>query len=437
MSMSALGVFAVFFACLGLAFAYRPIFGLFAYLWIFYNDPQTHWWGPELPDLRYSLTAAAVATVAAVARAGHMEAWTSSGAVKLLLVFIVWCWIQTLWAVDVPVHLDGAILFTKYVVLSYVIWRICSDEENIELFLWAHVLGCAIFGWEGFSSTVSGRLETVGGPGVDDSNLLAAHMVTGLAIAGFLFIGSSGYKRWLLLAVIPFIMNGIILTQSRGGFLALCAAAVAAVYLAPRGKRSLIIGASVLGGVLFLMLVNDAFWERVETIQTADAQQEGRIRMLAPQFQMFLDYPLGAGHRGNAILSPKYFDASELNVNTGTRAAHNTIMAALVDHGVPGAIILLGLYAWGAVVVTRLQRLEKRGALSPKLTMYRAAIGTALFSLIVSGLFLNLLKTEVQIWLLTLLASVDAIAQRSAKQVKAAPVEAPQLAPTHPGARNV
>ncbi len=420
MSVSALGVLAVFFLGLTLAFTYRPIFGLFAYLWIFYNDPQTHWWGAELPAVRYSLAAAVVALIATWAQAGKTEPWLSTGATKILLAFVVWCWIQTPWAVDLPIHLDGAVLFTKYLVLSYIIWKICSDEENIELFLWAHVIGCAIFGWEGFSSTVTGRLETVGGPGVDDSNLLAAHMVTGLAIAGFMFIHIRGYKRWLLLATIPFIMNGIILTQSRGGFLALCGAAVAAIYLAPRTHRRLVVGAGVLGGILFLFLVNDAFWDRVDTLKEVDSQQEGRLRMLGPQFEMFKDYPFGAGHRGNAVLSPKYFDASELNVETGTRAAHNTFVAALVDHGIPGAALLLSLYVWGFISVTRLQRLERLGLLSPRLAIYRAAIGTALASMIISGLFLNLIKTEVQVWLVTLLAAVATIAHRAAVAQRAA-----------------
>ncbi len=436
MSTTGLAVLAIYLAGLVLAFGYRPIFGLYSYLWIFYNDPQTHWWGAELPDLRYSLTAGVVALIVALAMTNREESWSSSGGAKILLVFIAWCWIQTPWAVNTAVHLAGAILFTKYVVLSFVIWRVCSDERNIELFMWAHVAGCAIFGWEGFNANVAGRLETVGGPGVDDANLLAAHLITGLAIAGFMFVGMKGYKRWVLLAMIPFILNAIILTGSRGGFVALCAAAAAAVYLSPKIHRRMVIAASVLGGMLFLMLVNEDFWTRLNTITEVNAQNEGRLRMLGPQFQMFLDHPFGAGHRGNELLSPQYIPQGDIDVRSGTRSAHNTFIAALVDHGVPGAALLLLLYGWGIVTVKRLKRLEEVATLPPTLLIYRAGVGAALASLMVSGLFLNLLKTEVQIWLITLLASVAALSVRAAAGVRVEPSSSLTLQPSRVSAKS-
>jgi hypothetical protein len=65
MSITALVFVGLYVA--GLVAAFRnPMFGLCAYLWAFYNHPPSRWWGSELPDLRWSLIAAAVTLAAYV-----------------------------------------------------------------------------------------------------------------------------------------------------------------------------------------------------------------------------------------------------------------------------------------------------------------------------------------------------------------------------------
>jgi O-antigen ligase len=412
MSTTAIVVFVVWLLGLVLSFSYEPIFALLSYLWIFYNDPTTSWWGRDLPDLRYSLFAAVVALLAAArlpAQPGM--SWFNSGASKLLALFAIWIWLQLFWAINVPIHMDGVVLCTKYLILSYVVFRLTGTEKNLELFLWAHVGGCFLLGLRAHSMNVGGRLETVGAPGVDDSNLLAAHLVTGLVIAGFLFIGTRGWRKWLAFLALPYILNAIVLTQSRGGFLALIAAGLSAWYLAPKAHKRFVAVAGVLGVVLLMMLSNQGFWERVSTIAGPEneTKNETRVQILGPQFRMFLDYPLGTGYRGNVLLSPKYMPP-ELLSNSGVRAAHNTFVAALVDEGVPGALILIGLYGWGFLTLYRLRKLDRRG-LPARLGIYRAGIGGALSGCFVAGLFLNMLTTEVQIWLLSLLYSLTGLCQ--------------------------
>lgn len=430
MSSTALVVFAVYAAGLVLGFVYRPIFAVFSYLWIFYNDPESHWWGADLPELRYSMYAAVVALIATMRIKVPRDApsWAGNGAAVVLILYACWMWIQTGWAVDPAGHPTGAIMFTKYVVLFYIVYRVtASDPEQLNLFLWAHVVGCFILGWEAFRSTGTGRLETVSAPGVDDANMLAAHLVTGLTAAGFLFVGTKRWWRWIALGTIPFILNAVVLTQSRGGFLALLAAGLAALFLAPKVHRKFVGAALVLGAVLLAALANQDFWDRIATIRGDKSQgEETRVQLIGPQFQMFKDHPFGAGYRGNVALSRQYMPA-ELLSNNGSRAAHNTFMAALVDQGAPGAILLLSLYAWMFITLRRLRRSEGPST-PPELILYTAAIGTALASCVIAGLFLNLLTFEVQVWLVALLAALTTL-HRSHKvpagsEVKVAPVEA-------------
>ena len=128
MSVTAFLVFVVYAAGLVLGFAYRPIFAVFSYLWIFYNDPETHWWGTDLPQLRYSLGAAVVALIATmrIPVPRGAPSWAGNGAAVVLILYACWMWIQTGWAVNPEIHPTGAIMFTKYVVLFYIVYRVTS-----------------------------------------------------------------------------------------------------------------------------------------------------------------------------------------------------------------------------------------------------------------------------------------------------------------------
>src|SRR5262245_28767941 len=64
--LTAIAFAGVFALALVLAFVRHPIFGLGAYLLAFFNHPPDRWWGQSLPDLRWSLLAAAVTLVAAL-----------------------------------------------------------------------------------------------------------------------------------------------------------------------------------------------------------------------------------------------------------------------------------------------------------------------------------------------------------------------------------
>jgi hypothetical protein len=413
-SLTAAVVFAVFGIGLLLGLFAHPIYALVSYLWIYYNHPPANWWGADLPDLRYSLIAALVALVGAVrAPTPFSIRWYGNPGAKLLVAYCLWMWCQVPWAVNFEAHLEGSILATKYVILFYLIYKIVTDEKRFETFFWAHVLGCFILGWFAYRSGVHGRLENIAIPGVDDANFLAAQLITGSVIAGFMFVGISGYRRWIAFLALPLMLNAFILTQSRGGFLALAASAPVAWYLTPKKHRGLVSIAIVLGVVLFLILAHDQFWGRVSTIFPGPegGTRETRLDILVPQINMFLDHPLGAGHRGNEFLSPLYI-AQEHLTETGLRSAHNTFIAALVDQGFPGAILLMSLYFWVGLSLIRLRRLDTQG-LPELLGIYRAALGTALASCFVSGLFLNLLKTEVQVWLLALLASLVVVSRPS------------------------
>jgi hypothetical protein len=418
MSLTGLAFVVVFFVAMGFALFRHPLYGLYAYVAVFYLHPPSRWWGESLPDLRWALFAAAVTFIATLRlpRDTTRESWTSTPAAKLLIAYTIWLWIQQIWALDRAEQTEICILFTKYIILFYLIYRLIDTPQKVTHFLIAHVTGCAYLGWLAYNARVSGRLEGVGGPGIDEANALAMQMGTAVAVAAMLLLGGRGWVRWACFLAMPFLLNTMVLAGSRGAFLALLATGMALWYLKPLKHRKLFYAYAVLGAVLFGMLASTVFINRMDTITAAaeqdenvDRSAESRLVIIKAQWEMAKKYPFGAGHRGTAVLSPQYLDPIYLAHSSvdgkfvaGQRSSHNTFMSALVEQGIPGAVMFGWLWLWIAGALRRSKERTEDEAATQRATLV-AAIGGGLAMVFVAGQFVDYLKVEIQIWLLVLL----------------------------------
>ena len=390
----------------------RPIFGLYLYLAVFYLDPPSRWWSGGLPSVRWSLVAAAVTLLALFIHKGsgnRDRRWIESGIAKILVIYTAWMWIQWPWVVS-PLQLEGTILYTKYTVLFYLMYRLIDTEEDFEQFCLAHVLGCAYLGWLIFLAPDAGRLENVGGPGIGNANTLGMHVATGLVMGGFLIFTLHGWKRWLIIGILPFIVNGLFQTETRGAFIGLFVGALATIYLKPKSIRKRFYALGVLGIVGALSFANEALVARLSTMQAAvdetaewDNSALSRVETALGQWEMFLDYPFGVGHQGTAILSTRYIDAAWLDPAVNARSSHNTVMTILVDQGIPGIVLFLILTVLIVRMLRSLKSLDRAG-LPFRQGIFRAMIGGVLCVIIGAGMFAQYFKAEVLIWSLTLLA---------------------------------
>lgn len=425
MSLTGLAFVAAFFAAMGFALFRHPIWGLYAYVAVFYLHPPSRWWGHALPDLRWALLAAAITMIATMRlpKDATRPSWMATPAAKLLLAYTIWLWIQQLWALSPDDQTEICILFTKYLVLFYLIYRLVDSPQKVTHFLVAHVMGCAYLGWLAYNARFTGRLEGVGGPGIDEANALAMQMSTGVAVAAMLMLGAKGWVRWVSFAAMPFMLNTMVLAGSRGAFLALLGTGLALWYLKPARHRGLFYAYGILGVVLFGILANQIFLTRIDTIASAtqqdatvDRSAESRLVIIKAQWEMAKRYPFGAGHRGTAVLSTQYLDPMYLSrkyergrMVVGQRSSHNTFMTALVEQGVIGAILFLSLWWWVLKALVRLKRtyagnLEQDQA---KIALLCAAVGGALAAVFVAGQFVDYLKVEVQFWCIILLACLQ------------------------------
>lgn len=414
--MLSAGAFVLFFAvCTVLAFVRHPVYGLYVYLATMFVHPPSRWWGAQLPDLRWALLAAVIAVAAIAFKRKKLEVkplWLANGPALLLCLYALWLWIQALWALDSPTHLNASVQFVKYLIAFWIVYRVIDSKERLRDLLFAHVLGCGVLGMFAFFIGREGdRLDGVGGPGIDDANTLAMYLATGAIAVAAVVLSEKGWRRWISLGCGAFIMNAFVLANTRGALLGLLAGGMVLAYCKARKHRpmfwSLALASLVAGG----SLVDQAFVERMFTIEDAvkktdeiDTSAQSRIELYKAQVQMFLAYPMGSGHRGTAALSPDYLGREWLTVATGehestaARSSHNTFMTALVEQGVPGAIMYLALVCWVVAAIVQVRR-WKTPADDAVLTTQAATLCAALVVVLVTGMTADFLMAEVQFWL--------------------------------------
>jgi hypothetical protein len=414
--------FVLFFAvCAVLAFGRHPIYGLYVYLATTFVHPPSRWWGALLPDLRWALLAAAIAVLAILFNRNRLMAkpiWLANGPAVLLALYATWLWIQSPWALDQAAHFNGTVQFTKYLVAFWVVYCVVDSKERLRDFLFAHVLGCGLLGlYAMFIGRVGDRLDGVGGPGIDDANTLAMYLATGALAVGGIVLTQKGWRRYVSLVCGALILNAFVLANTRGAFLGLAAGGLVLAYCKARKHRPLFWSLAFAGVFAAGGLVDEAFVERMFSIRDAvkqteeiDSSAQSRVELYNAQIEMFLDYPMGAGYRGTAELSPRYLDREWLTVDasgeewTAARSSHNTFMSALVEQGVLGAILYLGLVCWVLGAILQVHRWNTPRD-DPELTTQAGTLCGALVAVLVSGMTADFLGAEVQFWLYAGLAS--------------------------------
>jgi len=380
-------------ACTVLAFVRHPIYGLYFYLAVTYVFPPSRWWGYMFgEETRWSLIAAGVTVLAVMFHRGKLRpkpVWLASVPAMVFAMYTAWMWIQYPWALDLEAHLKGSSLYAKYLVAFWFVYRIVDTKDRVRDVLLAHLLGCALLGILAYlSGRDGGRLDGVGGPGMDDANTLGMYLATGAIVGLGLLLTQAGWRRWLSLGCIVFTMEGLVLTNTRGAFLGLVAGGlVLALYKAKKHRR-LFWSLAVVGLLGFALIIDQKFIDRMWTIQDvaseseeADPSARGRVVLLQAQLRMFVDHPMGTGHRGTEALSTRYLDKRWLSSHRfdeeRARSSHNTFMTTLVEQGIPGAALFVWLTLWTLLALLRMRGLEMQHG-DPNITTLAATIVSAL-----------------------------------------------------------
>lgn len=409
MPFSAILFLAGFAVGCALALVRRPIYGLLTYIATLYMDPTGQWWGRGiLPDLRWELIPAVVTLIAMLLHRRQAPSPVfSSGAFRGFVVFVAWLIIQFSWALDPESHGQLLSIWSKFLLVSIMICGCVDSWRNLRLVLWAHVVGCAYMGWVAHGLYHGGRFESFGLISIGEANAAALQLATGLVAAGSLFLDGSWRVKAILLVLMGLIADGIVMTESRSGFLALLLAGLAFIAFTPKPFKRRVVLLSALAALGFISLSTAKYWNRIHTIEYAGDQMQGvdtggaRMALFGAQWRMFKEHPFGCGHQCTEVLSPQFLPQQDLAQGLGKRASHNMFMTMLVDHGIPGGLLYIALLLWTAAKLKSAWR-QVRGSSGFPATVFPALAGV-MVAITVADLFSQFPRLEVRVWFVSLI----------------------------------
>lgn len=423
-------IFALSFAWTTLLSLVRdPIYGLYLYIAIFFLHPPSRWWGQSLPDLRWSFLAAAITAVAILLHSSKKtdkpvsSRWYATGPGMLMIILILYMWIQSLWAISPIDHTSAAVQYSKYVLVFAFVYTLAYSPERMTNVLLVIIAGCTYLGYltniATASSFANGRINGVGGPGISDANTLSMMFAVGVACAAVLALSSSGWRRIVAILTLPLMLNGLILAGSRGAFLALLAGGIFLVFAKPPRLKAKFWLFAIVGVLTVSALIDQRFMDRLVSISTlseSDTEEveksaRSRIYLQKAQLQMAVRFPHGAGHKGTAALSPYYLDrrfltgGDEENGVPAQRSSHNTFLTLLVEQGLLGALLYAAAIVWVLRTAKQLIGLQSKGLISPEDAQPAIASLCGLTIVFVAGIFTDYFMAEVQIWLFAIAAA--------------------------------
>ena len=390
----------------------KPVFVLCAYLLTFYAGPQFWWWGGPLvaAPVRWNLvTAISLVVISLVFRSDAVplksrDRWFMG----LLLLYILNAWaVHNFLAVEPVRSYKEFDILWKGVGLAIVARLALHNLKDLNVALMAIMVLTFWVSYEvyfnGAGSMIHGRLEGLRFPGANASNGTAILVSMSLPIVGYFFIVNPiPYARWIAFGFSPFILNVVLLCNSRGTYLGLAASGLILVLLA-RGKSRKHAILIALGGVAaFLFLArSEQIWERLFSINATSEERDGsaqsRINFTKAGIQMIADHPLGSGG-GAAFYSPLGFSYIAPFGQPHPRAAHNGYVNIAAGWGVQGFLLLISaIFVSATSTVLSMLRLDP--SRHEKTNFLGACILAAIFGQLVSTAFGDYLDGEWFLWL--------------------------------------
>lgn len=364
--------------------------GLLLFTVVLYFRPQDYY--PALASAHIALVAALL-TLAAfipsqVAAEGTLTARPREVNLALLLVAAA--------ALSVPLAIDRALALeafweacAKSVITFIFIVNIVRTERRLRLMLYLAlaitVLLClmALNDYRLGNLTVEGyRVQGKSTGGMfENPNDLAIHLVTMLPLAVGLGLARRGLLRKLIFgACAAIVLATVVITFSRGAFLALLASGLLMAWKFGRRNRAVVLGALAVTAVVLLALAPGEYWVRVASIFDSGLDRYGsstaRTALLMRSVVATLVNPLLGVGIGNFVLtSPR------------AQVTHNAYTQVSAEMGVAAAVVYT-MFIVAPLKRLRLIERETGGAPRPS-QFYYLAVGlqASLVAYMVSSFF--------------------------------------------------
>ncbi|HEB66734.1 MAG TPA: O-antigen ligase domain-containing protein [Gammaproteobacteria bacterium] len=407
--------YAIYLSGFAAAVLRNPVYAFVTYEAVYFFNPQRRWWGDMVPDLSYSyfavvLMAFVLLTHWQEARKNRLLSPPQFRWMYLLLTLYALAYFQAVLPAE---HEQATIYFLKLVIIVSIAYKLCDTARKLDLALFGYILGAWYIGFVAYQvgRNAGGRVEGIGMVDSPDANGTAAAIAPAVVLCLYYFWTSKSLLvKGLITVAAAFIVNGLILINSRGAFLATAASmAYFMLYMYfssfQRKHQKAVATFVILAGLGgFLYLADDTFFERMKTIsgtqiEQAEEKETGATRLYFWQsaIRLSTDYPLGVGFRGFNFYAPQYLPEYLDTGGHRNRSVHSSWFEALTEAGYPAllAVVLMVVSAFRACNETK-KALKEEGRVDDYFKVI--AIQAALIAFVVAMTFLNRLRAEILYW---------------------------------------
>ena len=398
------------------AIATGPVWAFYLYELVYFLNPANRWWGSGLPSISYSFIVVAVMMAGTILKwREHQNILKEMPEAKWFVAFFISYGVATVIAVDPEMHNRFMIHLMKSWVTMYIAYKLIDTERKLELALLFYMVGAAYIGYEAMmvGRDSYGRVEGIGTVDSPDANTIAASIVPVVPLAIY-FAWHGGLKTKVLTAICAvLVVNGLILINSRGAFLAaligfayFVGAMLFSKYKLPK-QRLMVFIIIVCSIVATIRLVDNTFLERMATLQDKASIESGgsggrRMIFWLATFDLLRDHPFGAGIYGYETLSPIYLhDESYFATEYGrrVRAVHSLWFQGLSEIG------WLGFAAFLMILFTLYRHLKnaKKFLIDQRRFQYYyliIAIEGSVLAYFVASTFINMFRVQIMYWLI-------------------------------------
>lgn len=341
-------VFGIVFGLIPFIFKH-PKFGIYAWSWLGYMNPQRLTWG-----FAYSFP---FSMIVALATLVSLLVWKSPkrfplNAITIIwLFFILWITITTTFALFDYAwwEYERVIKIQLFVFLTIVV---IQNRKDLDILIWVITLSIGYYSIKGGAFTV----VTLGGFRVWGPANSYIEENNALAVASLMVLPLFYYLRLQMNkpAIRHFLLVGILLTaisiigsQSRGALLAII---VTGFYLWLKSPGKIISGfAIVILAIGVISFMPQSWFDRMETIENYEQDESAMGRIAAWNLAVTIanSRPLGAGF---SPWQPIVYRAYSDNPDDWVRntAAHSIYFSVLAEHGWVGLLVFVSIFllAW-------------------------------------------------------------------------------------------
>jgi len=384
--------------------------GIYLYELEYFLNPPIRWWYGSLPELRYSFTIALFIMISFIIRNKKYSEnrLFDVPQTKWLLVFSIMMVIISFYAVWPEMHSRTVKTHFKLILFLALSYKIIDTPIKFERMIWFFLIGNFYLGWVAHSTGRIGghRLENIGPSDTGgDSNATAAIFITAVPILLYYIMKGKTWQRILSVIILAFVIDGIVLINSRGAFVGLI---MGCIYFAAFNlfftmkettkEKMKKVGLIIVAICMFAYLTDAVFWERMTTIHNeVESAKAGASRTFfwKKTFDLVRQHPFGVGTWGYQYLSPQFIPEEMLS--RGMRAVHSTYFQVLAEMGYLGVPVFFGLLVSNFRLM-RKTRHYLREEENKKIYYQGIAIESGFVAFLTACAFISRLQAEVLYW---------------------------------------